>query len=85
MLKGWEQRDLVVYEENEQLLEEILLKLLPEMPPLVPAWDTPLADVDWENEWEAEEASKRKGESKPVSWRIISQSRYGPRILRKKK
>ena len=71
-----EARNLIVYEENMDLVEDALDKLLPGRPTLVPAWGVASHD-DFKND--------RKNAKPPrkLKWRTVSRSRYGPRILRK--
>lgn len=79
-LEVWEEDDLNVYDANNELVENTLDRLLPDRPPLVPYWkamdDAELVELGL--------MDKKPVETKPVSWRVISRSRYGPRILRGK-
>jgi hypothetical protein len=79
-LEAWEADDLAVYDDNSDLVEGALDRLLPNRPPLVPCWkamdDAELVELGLKKE--------KTVETKPLSWRVISRSRYGPRILRKK-
>lgn len=76
-LEGGGEADLTVYLDNEILVEDTLDILLPNRPPLVPSWEEPddssLGPVD---------NVAPKNESQKISWRVVSRSRYGPRVLR---
>ncbi len=79
-LEVWENDALNVYDANSELVESALDQLLPDQPPLIPYWKV-MDDAELVKLGLMEEEPV---ESRPVSWRVISRSRYGPRILRGK-
>ena len=75
-LERWEQADLSVYEHHDLLVERSLDELFPGLPPLVPAWE------EIRDNGDEEMADEGISHTQRVAWRIISRSRYGPRVIR---
>ena len=79
-LEVWENDDLNVYDANSDLVESARDQLLPDQPPLIPYWKV----MDDAEQVKLGLMEEEPVEIRPVSWRVISRSRYGPRILRGK-
>jgi hypothetical protein len=77
-LESGEQADLSAYELHELLVERSLDELFPGLPPLVPAWEEIMVTGDGDEKI----ADEGITHTQRVAWRIISRSRYGPRVLR---
>lgn len=77
-LKGWEKVDLEVYISNDFLVENELYKLLPDLLPLVPAWEEPAVSEDKE----MQEGDGNISRAKRIAWRTVSRSRSGPKVKR---
>lgn len=76
-LQPWEKADLECYERHSARVEDVLYALLPGLPPLVPAWGEAHEDRNQDMN------KTRDAEARRIAWRVISRSRYGPRILKK--
>lgn len=81
-LESWERDDLAVYENYQGLMDTALEALIPGIPLPVASWE----DERRRAQAQAPVSADEGGEPAParkLSWRIISTSRYGPRIIRK--
>lgn len=76
--KLWEKADLEVYKAHDRLVEITLYDLLPDMSPLVPAWEAA---------WEGQDGkSEDRIEAKPrcIAWRMVGGRGSGPTVIRKR-
>jgi hypothetical protein len=73
-LEQQEWDDLRLYESQWNLVETTLLALMPSIQLPIPA---PAEEVK-----EGEEGAPPKPEAKPIRWRAINASRYGPRVVK---
>jgi len=78
-LTGKDMSDIHIYECNFDHIERLLTELFPDLPPLVA--EAQSEPVHFE---EGEEKVKELNVS-PLSWRVISRSRFGPKLIRKPK
>jgi hypothetical protein len=71
------EEDLEVYQLMQSQVEDALYILMPGIPLPVPAWE--------EEEAEAPEDENPGPPKRPMRWRVVSKSKYGPKVVRVQK